>query len=84
MPGRRPTYSINVSGVRGPNDMPSAIIAKLNDLPNLATSPIAFSAMASDLRRASRAWFRAAASCPGMNELAPARSGLSEAAPTSA
>jgi hypothetical protein len=40
-------------GVRGPNDTPSATIAELNVLPSLATSPIALSLMASDLRRAS-------------------------------
>jgi hypothetical protein len=63
MPGRRQTSSINVLGVRGPNDTSSAIIAELNNLPSLVMSPIAFSAMASDLRWASRAWLRAAASC---------------------
>jgi hypothetical protein len=38
-------------------------MAELIALPSLAMSLMAFSAMASDLRRASRAWFRADASC---------------------
>jgi hypothetical protein len=38
-------------------------MAELIALPSLAMSPMAFSAMASDLRRASRAWFRAVVSC---------------------
>jgi hypothetical protein len=37
-------------------------MAELIALPSLAMSPVAFSLMASDLRRASQAWFRAAAS----------------------
>jgi hypothetical protein len=61
--GRRPTSSINVLGVCGPNDTPSAAIAELSVLPSLATSLIAFSLIASDLRRASRDWLGVAASC---------------------
>jgi hypothetical protein len=38
-------------------------MAELIALPSLAMSPMAFSAMASDLRRASLAWFRVDASC---------------------
>jgi hypothetical protein len=38
-------------------------MAELIALPSLAISLIAFSLMASDLHRASRAWLRAAASC---------------------
>jgi hypothetical protein len=63
MLGRRTTSSINISGVRGPNDTPSTTIAVLNVLPSLATSPNAFSLIAYDLCRASRVWLRAAASC---------------------
>jgi hypothetical protein len=38
-------------------------MAELITLPSLALSPMAFSAMASVLHRASRAWFRAAVPC---------------------
>jgi hypothetical protein len=38
-------------------------MAELIALPSLAMSPMAFSAMASNLCRASRAWFREAVSC---------------------
>jgi hypothetical protein len=38
-------------------------MAELIALSTLAMSPMAFSLMASDLRRASWAWLRAAASC---------------------
>jgi hypothetical protein len=38
-------------------------MAELIALPSLAMSPMAFSLMASDLRRAPRAWLRAAVSC---------------------
>jgi predicted LPLAT superfamily acyltransferase len=37
-------------------------MAELITLPSLAISPMAFSLMASNLRRASRAWLRAVAS----------------------
>jgi hypothetical protein len=37
-----------------------AAIAELNVLPSLATSPIAFSLIASNLRKVSRSWLRAA------------------------
>jgi hypothetical protein len=38
-------------------------MAELIALPSLVMSPMAFSLMASDFRRASQAWLRAAASC---------------------
>jgi hypothetical protein len=49
----RPTSLINVSSVLGPSDTPSLAMAELIALPSLAMSPMAFSMMASDLRRAS-------------------------------